>query len=190
MDISPLLFWQSEGVRTVAYYVYILWPLWLPLIFGILFVDLWMRYIRAAYIAKQSSVLLEIKLPVEMLKSPLAMELFLVAFFHVSTPNFLETYYEGKIRPWFSLELVSLGGEVKFYIWAWKSYKNWIETQIYAQFPNIEVYEVEDYTLPARVDLEKTPVFGLHYGLAKPDAYPIRSYIDYGLDQYLNFWVH
>ncbi len=164
-------------------FIYALWPIWLPVILGAIFWDLWMRYIRAAYIAKQGSVLLEIKLPIEMLKSPLAMEVFLIAFWHVSTPSFIETYYQGKIRPWFSLELVSLGGEVKFYIWCWKSYKPWIETQAYAQFPNIEIYEVEDYTLPVRLDPEKTPVFGIQYKLFKADAYPIRSYVDYGLDK-------
>jgi hypothetical protein len=65
-----------------------------------------------------------------------------------------------------------------------KSYRNRVEAQLYAQFPNIEVHEVPDYTLGIHRDPSRLSIgwFG-QFALTKADAYPIKTYIDYGLDK-------
>jgi hypothetical protein len=56
---------------------------------------------------------------------------------------------------------------------------------MYAQYPQAQVKAVEDYTLA--ID-EITPEsswngWGCEFGLKKPEAFPIKTYIDYGLDK-------
>jgi gas vesicle protein len=56
---------------------------------------------------------------------------------------------------------------------------------MYAQYPQSQVKVVEDYTL--EVD-EITPssaynAWGCEFKLKKPEAYPIRTYVDFGLDK-------
>ena len=52
-------------------------PIWLPVLLLIIGWKLWVRYIRALFWSKQKRILLELKLPKEITKSPLAMETFL-----------------------------------------------------------------------------------------------------------------
>lgn len=173
-------------VLQVWHTIWVLAPIWIPFVIVWFWFDLWIKYKRREYINAQGSALLEVKIPREMFKSPLSMELFLNSLYgtNASVGNLLDVYLKGRIRPWFSLELVSLGGQVHFYIWCHKNFKSRVETQLYAQFPNIEVHEVSDYALGVHHDLTKYS-FGWigQFALTKADAYPIKTYIDYGLDK-------
>lgn len=161
-----------------------LWPLWATILVLYAALHSWLSYIRRLWINKQGSVLLEIKLPKDMLKTPEAMEIVLNGIWESSGPGTLiDTFWEGKLRPWFSLEIVSLGGEVKFFIWALPSWKRIIESRIYAQYPGAQVLEVRDYALDINYDPDKIGVFGITTKLVKADAYPIKTYVDYGLDK-------
>ena len=54
---------------------------------------------------------------------------------------------KGKFRPWFSLELVSIEGEVHFYIWTQPKFRKLIESQFYSQYPGVEILKKQrDYT--------------------------------------------
>lgn len=159
-------------------------PIWIPTFLGVVFFDIWVHLKQREWVASQGSVLLEIKLPREQMKSPVAMELFLNHLSQGGVGTLLDVYLKGRVRAWFSLELVSLGGVVKFYIWMHKGFKTRVESQLYAQFPNIEIHEVEDYAMKVDHNPDKYK-FGFmgQFALTKPDAYPIKTYIDYGLDK-------
>lgn len=157
-------------------------PLLLPALFVLVGTRLWLNYVRLAYIQKTGTVLLEIRLPIEISKSPKAMEMFFGALYQKGSVTILETFFDGKTRPWFSLELVSLGGAVKYFISTQPKYRTIIETQLYAHFPGIEIYEVPDYTTSTEYS-DRISMWGTYFILTKPDAYPIRTYIDYGLDK-------
>ncbi len=161
----------------------ILAPFWVPIILIKIFFDLWMRYSRIDFIKKEGSVLLEIRMPEETKKTPLAMEIFFSALYQTGSASLTDAFWKGKIRPYFSLEIVSLGGEVRFFIWTMKKYKNLIESQLYAQYPNVEVVEAKDYTTPVYHDPEEMPLWATYFKLSKPDAYPIKTYVDYGMDK-------
>ena len=64
---------------TVLFILYILAPIYIPLLFGYILVNLWLGYKRFDFITKQERILLELKLPQEIKKTPLATELFLGA---------------------------------------------------------------------------------------------------------------
>lgn len=158
-------------------------PIYVPLILLRVFWKLWFDYIRSDFIKKQGSVLLEIKIPKETNKSPLAMEIFLTSLFQTGSSSYVDTFWKGKVRPWFSLELVSLGGEVHFFIWSQLKWRNILEAQIYAQYPNIEIYEVPDYAATIPYDISRYPFWATHFKLTKDDVFPIKTYVDYGLDK-------
>lgn len=160
-------------------------PLWLPIVLAIIFWFSWINYVRAKYIARQKTILLEIKLPPEVFKSPLAMENILSTL-HITSgeSTWYAKYIKGAMRPWYSLEIVSIEGNIHFYIWTVDIFKNLIESQFYGQYPNVEIFEVGDYTDYAPYfDKERIGVWSHNYVLTKPDPYPIKTYIDFGLDK-------
>jgi hypothetical protein len=163
--------------------LYITYPVWLPVILGFGFLDIWLRYKRLDYVFKQNRVLLEFKLPREIAKSPAAMEVILSALHNPGTGTWLDVYLKGRVKMWSSLELVSIGGQVHFYMWVTEQNKALVERYLYAQYPEVEVYQVADYTDGLRFDADVFDYAGYQFTLTKPDAYPIKTYIDYGLDK-------
>ena len=147
---------------------------------------LWVHYIQQDFISGIDFVLLEIVPPREVLRSPKAMELFISnALYHWSMKGGKEEFWQGAVWFWFSLEIASIDGQVHFYIRTPTRIRGLIETQMYAQYPQAQVKAVEDYTLA--VD-EITPssawnAWACEFKLIKPEAYPIRTYVDFGLDK-------
>ncbi|MGH7249716.1 MAG: hypothetical protein ACREGC_01965, partial [Minisyncoccia bacterium] len=146
----------------------------------------WINYIQEDFISGMDFVLLEIVPPREVLRSPLAMELFLSnALYHWSIKGGKESYWQGAVWFWFSLEIASIDGQVHFYIRTPTRVKSLIETQIYAQYPQAQVKEVEDYTLAVpeiSMDSEWNG-WGCEFALGKHEAFPIKTYKDFGLDK-------
>lgn len=165
-------------------YLYWFAPLWLPVFFFWSCFESFLRYTRSKFIQKEGSLLLEIKLPREINKSPLAMETALGAF-HLSSgeATWINRIWEGKTRPWFSLEIASLEGKIRFFIWTRLKSRNTIESSLYSQYPGIEIHEVEDYTKPFYYDPNKTEIWACEFALTQPDPYPIKTYVDYGLEK-------
>ncbi len=174
-----------QGAWAAALILFKLAPIWLPFVLLAGLWQQWMGWRRAKYITKQEPVLLEIRVPKEVSKSPAAMEIVLANAFYATggEGNWYEKYWDGGVRPWFSLELVSLEGQVKFFIWTWKGSVKNIQNQIYAQYPTVEVTEVPDYTLAFAYDVDKADIYGAEFQLTKADPYPIKTYVDYGLDR-------
>jgi len=159
-------------------------PLWLSILFFFAFKHLWMHYIETRAFMNVENVLLEIKLPEEITQSPLAMETVLNAFFHTGTPTHeWEKYVEGKLREQSSLEIVSMEGELHFYARMPAKIRPVVESQFYSQYPTIELHEAPDYMPRLPYDPKKQELFGVYQVLEKPDPYPIKTYIDWGLDK-------
>ncbi len=132
---------------------------------------------------EQGGVLLEIKLPRNIDKSPAAMEMVLEGLWEDVVGTLTDVYIKGRVRDWFSLEIVSIGGDVKFFIWGLKKWKNIIESRVYTHYPGAEVFEAEDYARQMFYDPTKMSMSGITTKLNKPDAYPIKTYVDYELDK-------
>lgn len=172
--------------QTFAFFLALL-PLVLPFFLWSLFSYSWMAYIREdKYWNRREYCLLEIRLPEEVLQSPYAMELVLRSMYDVGgidTP--IDEYWKGHTTPWYSLEIVSTEGVVRFYIWAWKQFKDFLQSQIYAHYPSVQVYEVPDYTLqvPFNPDSDEYDLWAIGQKLQKPDPYPIATYVEMELDK-------
>jgi hypothetical protein len=176
-------FWNDPTFHATTRFLLAVAPFFVPIILTNFLFTYYMRYIRAVWIRKEGSILLEVKIPKETNKSPLAMEIFLTSLYQTGSATLNQAFIDGKVRPWFSFEMVSIDGEVKFFIWALKKWRNMIEAQLYAQYPNIEIYEAEDYTKAVHHDPENLPMWGTYFTLEKEDVFPIKTYVDYGLDK-------
>lgn len=146
---------------------------------------LWLSYIQTDFLRSYKWVLIEVKPPKEVFKSPAAMELVLNALYQTSgTGTWFDKYWKGNLRNYFSLEIVSTEGAIHFYIRTHKKFQKIIESQIYAQYPQAEIFEVSDYTKEVpEFDDKNLKLWGTNFVLTKDDPYPIKTYIDYGLDK-------
>jgi hypothetical protein len=179
-----LLRMTPELLKEVFSVIGVLYPVWLPLFLLYIFWSLWVIYVRIDFFHKQEYTLLEIKLPREILKSPLAMESVFSGIHQTSgETTWFDRKFTGKARTSFSMEIVSIEGEVKFFIRTRTFWKEVVEAQIYAQYPEVEVIEADDYTKMIRFDLNEKAIWGSDFTLKKPDAWPIKTYVDYGLEQ-------
>ncbi len=161
-------------------------PIWLPLALFYITFDRWMNYVRLKFALYNGRTTLRIHLPPEVLKSPEAMESVMAQIHNTqNADNLMQTYIDGKHPLTFSFELVSIGGEVRFYINVpTKKTKNAVEAQLYAQYPGIEVVEEEiDYTDEISWNPEKYEYMAFHVGKKEDEVFPIKTYIDYGLDK-------
>ena len=181
--VDTVASFKSVMTPMVVNYLVVFSPLILAVFFGVIFWDLWMRYVRAKFFFSQKYSVLEVRLPKDMYKSPLAMELFLNSFHNPTDGNWYKQIWMGETRPWVSLELVSIEGQVKFFIWLRESSKSNTQTALYANFPGIEVYEREDYSRAMYFDKNEMKVWATEFKFTKPDSYPIKTYVDYGLDK-------
>lgn len=157
-----------------------IWWIALPLIAFFIFWDFWVLYIRFKFIVAIKWVLLEIKIPKDVLKTPKAMEqIFAAAHAPYSYGlRFLEKYWEGRVEYWMSFEIVGQAGESHFYLRLPKQYRNLMEAAIYAQYPGAEIKEVENYVkqMPKVLPNKIFDLYGQELVLRAPDCYPLRTY--------------
>jgi hypothetical protein len=172
--------------QTFHNYAFLLFfaPLWLPFATVYAAANRFVQSRRAAFLAKQKYVLLELRLPRDTQKTPLAMETFFANMhFGPGEATEYKKYWLGNMRPWWSFEIVSLGGQVHFYLWTREAMRRSIESFLYAQYPGMEVIEAEDYSLLVDPSDSEHSLFGEEFKKTKEDPYPIKTYISYGLDK-------
>lgn len=158
-------------------------PVWLPFLLAGAALTMWYVLKRSEFIANQKYVLLEIKPPRNLVKTPLAMETFLSTI-HLTGGE--STWWQrllGGTRPFWSLEMASFEGKVHFFIWGRASFRRIIESQMYAQYPGVQIVEAPDYT---RLLSAKTPewiLWGCDFKHTSAAPLPIKTYVEYGLDK-------
>ena len=158
---------------------------WLPLFFILwkpfLFLYLWWRVDN--FLKKQQSIMLDIKLPKEILKPIRAMEVVLSSI-HAAIyqpPDLWEKWIDGQVQLSLGLEMVSIDGQPHFFVRTPKQYQDAVESSLYAQYPEIEIIEVDDYTkhIPQSIPNKEWDLFGSDYKLIKDDHYPIKTYSEF-----------
>ncbi len=175
--VQPMLA-QAWGIFVLTY------PFWLPILLIAIFWQLWVNFVRTRWRTNTKFCVLEIRIPRDIFKSPRAMEVVFNSLYNTADEsNFVYKYWKGQVRPWFSFEIVSDFGQLHFYIWAQEKHKNYIESQIYAQYPEVEVRQVEDYSQNFAFIPKVNNLWGARFEKAGPNPLPIPTYVDYGLDQ-------
>lgn len=156
------------------------WWLILPPTFWMIFFALWGEYSVVTWIMKQKRVILEIVPPSDTERSPKIMEQLFTALHNFSTPNKFEVFCGWRpLQDKMSVEIASTDGKVHFYIWCNVMARDQVESQIYAQYPDAEVFEVEDYskiTVPQNLPNKDWDLWGSVMCLIQNPALPIRTY--------------
>ena len=160
-------------------------PVWLPIIALVATWKIWIWYVHSNYIFKRETMLLEVKMPREITRSPRAMENALSKLWTDSgETTFLNTTWQGQVRPYFAFEIASFGGEIHFYIWCWRNWRPSVEAMMYAYYPEVEMVEVEDYASKFKFDPDTQDCFPTDWRYEpRNDAYPIKTYVDFELDK-------
>ncbi len=145
----------------------------------------WVWYVQAYFITSKKGMLLEIKMPRELVKSPRAMEAVLSnLWMDQGETTYFHRKWKGQVRPFFSLEIASFGGDIHFYVWTWETHRKLTEASFYAQYPEIELVEVEDYASKFKYDPKVFSVYAQDYRYEpRNDAYPIKTYIEFELEK-------
>ena len=160
--------------------------IWIPLVLFPILKKEWLEYLEKEALLKMDWIMLEIKVPKDVHKTPQAMEI-IFAGLEQGAPDddWYKKWWKGaQVAAFSSLELVSIEGNVYFFIRIQKGQRGTFESLIYSQYPGAEISVVDDYT---RYVPEWKPGNGWNidvaeFHLEKEDPIPIKTYIDYGLD--------
>lgn len=123
---------------------------------------------------RSSGVLLVLTVPRNNEKTPIAAEQMFAAMHGIFRANSAE-------QPGISFEMVAKKQSIKFYVYLPSELKNFVISQIYAQYPNIEILEVlpeDDYA-----SLDEGQVLACtELALKKPTTYPIKTFQNFDVD--------
>ncbi|MFA6017830.1 MAG: hypothetical protein WCT28_02525 [Patescibacteria group bacterium] len=157
---------------------------WIP-IFGVIIwglTHIWMDYKQGKYNAALRWQLLEIRVPQDAINTPKGMENFFMNISGVkSAITWREVWLIGKFQSFFSLEIVGSEGNVRFLIRTIDKYRDLVEAALYAQYPEAQIIEVDDYVdvLPNEYPNEEFEVFGSEMVFAEKSYFPIRTYKEF-----------
>jgi hypothetical protein len=132
---------------------------------------------------KVRTIILDVKIPKEVIKPIRAMEMVLSSMWQAiyKPPDWWETWIDGEVQLAYTFEIVSLGGDIHFLIRTPDDLRGTVESAIYAQYPNAEISLFEDYTKKVPQDIPNIEwnLWASDYKLLRDDAYPIKTYTDF-----------
>ncbi|MFA5086515.1 MAG: hypothetical protein WC468_02960, partial [Candidatus Paceibacterota bacterium] len=109
-----------------------------------------------------------------------AMEAVFSAFWGSYDPptKWKERHFKGKRILGASFEIVGIDGVPHFFVRLPANNRKLLESSIYAQYPEVEIVEVPDYTklVPEDIPNKEWDIWGTDFELIKSDVYPIRTY--------------
>lgn len=182
IDLSPLAeLGQLTPLGLIWYFFSTVGWIFLLLLSSAGFGWWWLHERRKKYLAGVSNVLLAIDIPKDNEQSLIAVEQIFASLHGIKSHQTLwDKYWLGKTQLSHSLEIVSLEGYIQFLIRTPHQFKDLVESAIYAQYPEAEITEVNDYIdlIPDNIHEVDSDhkLWGTEFTLAKASAYPIKTY--------------
>ena len=168
-----LLFGFIWQVAITWWWLFLPFLLWKPTVF------LWTWWRKEVFSGQQRYILLEIKMPEDAPRPFKAMEDVFAGMWQMhDPPNTREKWLEGKYQLAFALEMISIEGNIHFYLRIPEGAQKLVESAIYAHYPSAELELVEDYTklIPQDIPNKEWDLWGTNYVLERPSPYPIKTY--------------
>jgi len=125
------------------------------------------------------SVLLMLEIPKANDKKELAAEQ-MFASLHGILRDANELKNSGGVQEHLSFEIVSTGGQIQFYVWTPKVLQSFVEGQIYAQYPTVQIHTVDKDYVDTRKD--HPVVYSAELGLTTNEALPIKTFDTFEVD--------
>lgn len=184
-SLALLAGFDIDTFLATLWWIFVFSPLWAPLMAVPTFWYWWMNYVRSQFLAKQKNSVLEIKLPKNMKQTPKAMERVFTSFsIRSGQTTWFTRVWKGGVGTYWSFELHSYEGKLRFYIWCRTNFVPLVKQFVYAQYPDVQIEEVQDYLSGLRYLPGKMGVWAVEHGkMVEPDALPIKTYVDYKLDK-------
>ncbi len=154
------------------------WYVWVPLV-AILGYLTWRNYRVADHIEQTESSLLVLEIPKANDKKELAAEQ-MFASLHGILRDRQELRESKGWQEHISFEIAAVGKLIRFYVWVPKHLQNFIEGQIYAQYPSVQIHTADDdYT---RRHLEHGVVHTAELTLSDNEVLPIKTFQSFEVD--------
>ncbi|HSX14403.1 MAG TPA: type IV secretion system DNA-binding domain-containing protein [Candidatus Saccharimonadales bacterium] len=140
---------------------------------------IWQNRRKTRWVEASEHILLQIEVPKENEKKELSAEQ-MFASLHGILRSKAELKREGSLQEHLSFEIAAIDEQIRFYVWVPKHLKDFVEGQIYAQYPSVHIVEgTADYT--AR-DLGDRQVYGTELALTKSEVLPIKTFPSFEVD--------
>lgn len=154
------------------------WYVWIPIVSVLMFLT-WRNYKIIENVANFDSVLLILEIPKTNDKQELAAEQ-LFASLHGILRDKKELKSNNGIQEHLSFEIASVNGQIRFYAWVPKNLQSFVEGQIYAQYPTVQIHAAsEDYTEHER---DHSTVYSAELALTTSEFLPIRTFQNFEVD--------
>lgn len=157
---------------------------WIIFFFLLLFLGLYFleELKENKYTESWKWVVYAIDIPLLNVQTPLAVE---QMFAHLAgaheAPGVRDRFKYGYKQRWFSLEIISIEGYIQFLVRTESRFRDLVEAAVYAQYPEAEIVEVEDYVdqIPTSFPNETHDIWISDFGLTEHDGMPIRTYREF-----------
>lgn len=126
---------------------------------------------------EQTSVLL-LQVPRNNEKKELAAEQMLAAIHGLLTKQ-ANGLFSSVRHDSISFEIAVVQGRINFYVWCPTRLKQYVQDQIYAQYPNVHISEVEDYSKDLK---QGSQYVSTELRLTAPDPLPIKTFPSFEVD--------
>lgn len=154
------------------------WYVWIPLVLLLLY-GTWRNYQKAVPPKPLDSVLLILEIPKANDKSELAAEQ-LFASLHGILRDRNELRLSGGVQEHLSFEIASVNGQIRFYVWTPRSLQSFVEGQIYAQYPTVQIHTAEeDYVSHER---RHSVVYTSEITMSDNEVLPIKTFQNFEVD--------
>lgn len=154
------------------------WYVWIPLVLVLAYFT-WRNYKMADHLESTDSVLLILEIPKANDKQELAAEQ-MFASLHGILRDGRELRDSGGWQEHISFEIAAVGQLIRFYVWTPKHLQNFVEGQIYAQYPTVQIHEAdEDYT---KRHIQHPTVYTAELTLSDNDMLPIKTFQSFEVD--------
>ncbi|MGB4762748.1 MAG: type IV secretion system DNA-binding domain-containing protein [Candidatus Saccharimonas sp.] len=154
------------------------WYVWLPIV-AVLAYMTWRNYQKVDIVRDIESTLLILEIPKANDKSELAAEQ-MFASLHGILRDAKELKVNGGYQEHLSFEIASVGGRIQFYVWTPKALQSFVEGQIYAQYPQVQIRTAdEDYVTHER---NHSVVYTAEITLADTEFLPIKTFQSFEVD--------
>lgn len=149
------------------------------LIAGWLGYKIWKNNQKVALIERTEHTLLQIIVPKDNEKKELSAEQLFASLHGILQPAG-DVMNDASFQDHISFEIVSHDHLIYFYVWCPKHLKDYVESQIYAQYPTVQITEMDsDYS---RKNLENKEAFTTEVVLTKDEIFPIRTFETFEVD--------
>lgn len=154
------------------------WYVFLPIVITLIYLT-WRNYRRAEVVNAQESVLLALEIPRTNDKSEFAAEQ-MFASLHGILRDKQELRSNLGFQEHLSFEIASVKGQIRFYVWVPKTLQNFVESQIYSQYPTVQISTAdEDYVSHVR---NHSVVCTSELSLADSEFLPLKTFQNFEVD--------